>query len=157
MGSYEHELSTLRKDIFLTAYRGGMAHLASAFSCVEIIYVLYCRNAMRHDPARPDWAERDRFILSKGHGSLALYTVLCKAGYFAKDTLASFCTPDTALGGEPKSLCPARHRGVHRLFWDTDCHSASAWLLLSRQTERHSGCLCSLATVSARKAPCGRL
>ena len=63
-----------------------MAHLASAFSCVEIIYVLYCRNAMRHDPARPDWAERDRFILSKGHGSLALYTVLCKAGYFAKDT-----------------------------------------------------------------------
>lgn len=104
MGRYEHDLSTLRKDIFLTAYRSGMAHLASAFSCVEIIYALYCRNAMCHDPARPDWSERDRFILSKGHGSLALYTVLCKSGYFGKDTLAGFCTPDTALGGEP-SLC----------------------------------------------------
>ena len=104
MSKYENDLAWLRKEIFLTAYRGGMAHLASAFSCVEIIYALYCGGAMHHDPKHPDWEERDRFILSKGHGSLALYTVLCKAGYFNEETLHSFSTPDTELGGEP-SIC----------------------------------------------------
>lgn len=104
MTKYEKDLAWMRKEIFLTAYCGGMAHLASAFSCVEIIYALYCGGVMRHDPAHPDWPERDRFILSKGHGSLALYTALCMAGYFSKETLRTFSTPDTELGGEP-SLC----------------------------------------------------
>ena len=92
----------LRKDIFLAAYAGGQApHLASSFSCVDILYALYCRGILRHDPKNPLWEERDRVILSKGHGSLGLYAVLCEAGYFDRDVLMSFVKPDSPLGGEP--------------------------------------------------------
>ena len=104
MNQIEDELRSLRKDIFLTAVSGGMAHLASAFSCLEIVYALYLGGVMKHDPKLPDMPTRDRFILSKGHGSLALYTVMCKDGYFDKEQLYSFIQPGTFLGGEP-SLC----------------------------------------------------
>ena len=66
----------LRRRIFLTAYSGGMAHLASSFSAVEILYALYLRGVMNHDPHDPAKPDRDRFVLSKGHGALALYAVL---------------------------------------------------------------------------------
>lgn len=104
MTLWESETHQLRKDVFLAAYSGGMAHLASSYSCVEILYALYCRNVMRHDPGNPEWEMRDRFILSKGHGSLALYAVLCKSGYFTRKQLMNFIKPDSLLGGEP-SLC----------------------------------------------------
>lgn len=92
----------LRQDIFLAAYAGGQApHLASSFSCVDIFYALYCRGILRHDPKNPTWEDRDRVILSKGHGSLGLYAALCEAGYFSRDVLMSFVKPDSLLGGEP--------------------------------------------------------
>ncbi len=105
MNDWQKTTKELRKDIFLAGYAGGIAHLASAFSCVEIIYALYCGGVMRHRPNAPCWQDRDRFILSKGHGSLALYSVLCHAGYFGKEQLFAFSRPGTKLGGEP-SLCP---------------------------------------------------
>ena len=104
MSRTETELKELRKEIFLTALCGGMAHLASAYSCLELIYALYIGGVMKHDPHCPEMPERDRFVLSKGHGSLALYTVMCLDGYFTKEQLHSFTRPDTFLGGEP-SLC----------------------------------------------------
>lgn len=92
----------LRQDIFLAAYAGGQApHLASSFSCVDILYALYCKGILRHDPKNPTWEDRDRVILSKGHGSLGLYAVLCEAGYFSRDVLMSFVQSDSLLGGEP--------------------------------------------------------
>ncbi len=95
---YKH----LRREIFLAAYAGGQApHLASSFSCVDIFYALYCRGILRHDPKNPTWEDRDRVILSKGHGSLGLYTILKEAGYFDRETLMSFVKPDSLLGGEP--------------------------------------------------------
>lgn len=97
----------LRKDIFLAAYSGGVGHLASAFSLVEILTTLYLDGVMRYDPKDPDWNGRDFLILSKGHGSLALYAVLCKAGYVERNKLWGFCQPGTILGGEPNALeCP---------------------------------------------------
>ena len=106
MAKWEEETKSLRKDIFLAAYTGGMAHLASAYSCVEIVYSLYCAGAMRHDPKNPAWNERDRFILSKGHGSLAQYAALCRAGYFSKEQLMAFARPESKLGGEPSLYIP---------------------------------------------------
>lgn len=94
----------LRKEIFLAAYCGGAAHLASAFSAVEILKTLYLDGVMRYDAASPNWKERDYFILSKGHGSLALYAVLSEAGFFPKEELRRFCRPGGMLGGEPHSL-----------------------------------------------------
>lgn len=95
-------MKDIRKKIFLTAYAGGVAHLASAFSLVEIMYVLYQKGILRYDPKNPAWEERDRLILSKGHGSLALYTALCRAGFFGEDLLYTFLRPGSILGGEPK-------------------------------------------------------
>lgn len=97
-------LKRARKRIFLTAYRGGKAHLASAFSIVEILYVLYEGHVLKFDPKNPDWGQRDRLILSKGHGSLALYDALCTAGYFTEEALNNFCRPGPPLGGEPNAL-----------------------------------------------------
>ena len=94
----------LRKKIFLAAYSAGIGHLASAFSCVDIIYALYLCGIMRHDPNNPFWDDRDIFVLSKGHGSLALYTVLAEAGYISQSELYKFCRPEATLGGEPHWL-----------------------------------------------------
>ena len=95
-------MKEIRKKIFLTAYTSGVAHLASAFSLVEMMYVLYQKGILRYDPNNPDWEDRDRLILSKGHGSLALYVALQEAGFFEEELLYTFCQPDSILGGEPK-------------------------------------------------------
>lgn len=100
-------MNNFRKQIFLAAYSGGVGHLGSAFSLVEILQTLYLDGLMKHDPQNPQWEGRDLLILSKGHGSLALYTILAKAGYFAESELYTFCQPGTRLGGEPvMGECP---------------------------------------------------
>lgn len=100
----QKELKELRKKIFLTAYAGGIGHLASAYSLVEIMYALYEMNILKHDPKQPEWDGRDRLILSKGHGSLALYNQLCRCGYFPEEELWTFCTPGSRMGGEPNVM-----------------------------------------------------
>ena len=97
-----NEMNQIRKEIFMTAYAGGTAHLASAFSLVEIMHVLYEKGVLRYDAANSMWPERDRFILSKGHGSLALYIMLKRNGFISEDLLKSFIKPGSLLGGEPK-------------------------------------------------------
>ena len=101
MLNYDDELKDLRRQIFLTARKGGTSHLASCFSCLEILYTLYIRHVMNFDPENPDMPERDRLILSKGHAGLALYTVMCRAGYLTPEKLATYLQPRTELGGEP--------------------------------------------------------
>ena len=97
----EEVLKQIRKEIFLTAYSAGIAHIASAFSIVEVMYVLYEKGILRYDCRNPLAEDRDCFILSKGHGSLALYCELYRAGFFDRSTLRSFAKPDSILGGEP--------------------------------------------------------
>lgn len=97
----EEELRNLRKKIFLTGYSASIAHIASAFSLVEILYVLYIKKILKYDSSNPNLEDRDRLILSKGHGSLALYTMLNEAHFFDDDTLKSFSKPGSILGGEP--------------------------------------------------------
>lgn len=98
----QEQIKELRKTIFLTAYKGNTGHLASAFSVIEILYVLYFGGILKYDAANPDWEERDKLVMSKGQGSLALYSVLSKAGFFPKEELDTFCRPGSKLGGEPR-------------------------------------------------------
>jgi transketolase len=91
----------IRKEIFLTAYSADIAHIASAFSIVEVMYALYEKKILHYDPTNPKSDDRDWFILSKGHGSIALYYELYKCGFFDKETLMSFSKPGSILGGEP--------------------------------------------------------
>jgi transketolase len=93
----------LRKNIFLAAYSSGgqSAHLASAFSIVEIVYVLYMKGILKYRSGEPRWDGRDILVVSKGHASLASYAVLSMAGFFDKRELFTFCGGETRLGGEP--------------------------------------------------------
>ncbi len=80
---------------------GKRGHLGSAFSLIEALRVLY-DDVMRYDPANPVWADRDRCILSKGHGCLALYAILADKGFFPVEELDRFCRFDGILGGHPE-------------------------------------------------------
>lgn len=102
-------LKEMRKKMFLTAYSGGMAHLASAFSAAEIFYALYQKKILRIDPAKPQEEERDRLILSKGHASLALYVALAMSGFLKEEELYTFIQPGSRLSGEP---CPNGVPGI---------------------------------------------
>ena len=104
------KIDLLRKNIFLAAYhsRTGKAHLASSYSVVEILYTLYIKGIMNYRVSEPEWNGRDRLVLSKGHASLALYSVMSMAGFFDnKELESSFCYPDSRFGAEPNmhELC----------------------------------------------------
>ena len=96
------KIKALKKKIFITAYKAGAAHLASSFSVIDMLYVLYCKGIVRYEPGNPWNEERDRVILSKGHACLALYVILNEIGMISDDELMSFCQPGSHLGGEPK-------------------------------------------------------
>ena len=91
----------IRRDIFKMAYRAGGAHLGACFSCVEILVALYQGGILRIQRDTADALDRDRFILSKGHASAALYAVLARAGFFPRELLWSYCQSGTDLGGHP--------------------------------------------------------
>ena len=95
----------LRKMIVRVLEAGGRGHLGSALSLVEILRVLY-DDVLRYDPKNPDWFHRDRFILSKGHGCLALYVILAEKGFFPQSELWRFCKKDGILGGHPEIRVP---------------------------------------------------
>lgn len=93
------ELRELIMDGFTTARRG---HLGSYLSLVEILRVLY-DDILSFRPRYPKWRDRDRFILSKGHGSLALYAILADHGFFSKKKIKSFVSFDSMFGQHPDS------------------------------------------------------
>lgn len=97
----EQELLELRKDIFLTGFKGGMAHLASCFSSLEILYALYMEGILKLRRENPHWHDRDRFILSKGHAGLALYAVLWRVGLIEEAMYRSYLQENAQIGGEP--------------------------------------------------------
>ncbi|MFC1461251.1 transketolase [Verrucomicrobiota bacterium] len=90
-----------RREILRVLERSRRGHIGSTFSLLEIIRVLY-DDILHFDPARPDWNDRDRFILSKGHGCLALYLVLAEKGFFPQEELYKFCGFEAMLGGHPE-------------------------------------------------------
>ena len=91
----------LRQMAVKTLESGKRAHLGSAMSIMEIIRVLY-DDFLEIDPKNPNDIQRDRFILSKGHGCLAQYVVLADKGFFEKKELLKFCHADSILGGHPE-------------------------------------------------------
>jgi transketolase len=91
----------LRKMIVRTVQAGKRGHLGAAFSVVEILRVLY-DDILKYDAANPRWPERDRCILSKGHGCIALYVLLAEKGFFPESELWKFCASNGILGGHPE-------------------------------------------------------
>ena len=92
----------LRRLIVRGLEGGGRGHVGSSLSLVEILRVLY-DDVLRYRPSEPRWPGRDRMILSKGHGCLALYAVLADKGFIPAETLDTFCRRDSILGGHPEA------------------------------------------------------
>ena len=92
----------LRKLALRALGGGGRGHVGSAMSLMEILRVLY-DDVLRYRSEEPDWDHRDRLILSKGHGCVALYAILADKGFFPRDVLDTFCRRDSILGGHPES------------------------------------------------------
>ena len=91
----------LRRLVIDAMDGGGRGHIGSSMSLIEILRVLY-DDIARHRPEEPDWPDRDRVVLSKGHGCLALYAILADHGYFPTDAMKTFCHPTSYLGGHPE-------------------------------------------------------
>ena len=99
----DRDLATIRRmkrHIMQAAFAGGEGHIASGFSILDILWVLYDR-VLKLYPDDPHHDDRDRFILSKGHGSLGLYAVLAEKGFFPMTDLQTFTNYDSRLGGHP--------------------------------------------------------
>lgn len=81
-------------------YYSGEGHIPSALSIADILYILYDR-ILNVNPRQPDSEDRDYFVLSKGHGCAALYSILVEKGFFDRDELKSYCKKNSFLGGHP--------------------------------------------------------
>ncbi len=87
------------------AARSNSSHIGSSLSIADILAVLYM-DVLRVDPKQPDWTERDRFILSKGHAAAGLYASLALRGFFPMAWLEQFCQSDSLLLGHVSHHVP---------------------------------------------------
>jgi len=142
-----------RREILRILRSARRGHVGSSFSLLELIRVLF-DDVLQYDARDPRWPDRDRFILSKGHGCLALYVVLAEKGFFASEELYRFCAFEAMLGGHPEygknpgveastgalghglpiavgmALAARTDRKTHRLFvllGDGECDEGSNW------------------------------
>lgn len=109
MDDKNYELQKIANEIRLSGLRmakkAGSGHLGGAFSLSEILSVLYF-DVMNIDPKDPSWQDRDRFVMSKGHATVALYPTLAKKGFFAEDRLNEFRRIDGGLSGHVEKSVP---------------------------------------------------
>jgi len=94
---------TMRRDIIAMLAEAGSGHPGGSLSCADVVAALYFR-IMRHDPSNPDWPDRDRFLMSKGHCAPAWYSALARAGYFPIEWLETLRKIDSPLQGHPDML-----------------------------------------------------
>ncbi len=102
MEKIEEIARDIRKKIYKIAHFAGGGHMGASFSMADIISVLYFDDILKYDSSNPNWEERDKFVLSKGHASYALYAALAKAGYFPESELRNVGQVGSKLGGHPK-------------------------------------------------------
>ena len=90
----------VRVDILDMLNRSGSGHTGGSLSAADMLTALYFSH-MNHDSRNPTWEDRDRFVLSKGHGAPALYSVLARSGYFDPEELKSLRKTGSMLQGHP--------------------------------------------------------
>ena len=90
----------LRADIITMLEAAGSGHPGGSLSAIDVLTALWFHE-MRHRPEDPKWKDRDRFVLSKGHGVPALYAVLAEAGYLRRDELPTLRRLGSRLQGHP--------------------------------------------------------
>jgi transketolase len=161
----------IRCDVLEMVHRARAAHVASSLSVVDILAVLY-REILRHRPLDPNWAGRDRLILSKGHAAAAGYAALARSGYFEPERLEGYCANDSPLAGHLTASVDApgvelstgslghglpvgagmalharRTRAGHRVFVvlsDGECDEGSTWEAALFSAHHHLANLCAV-------------
>jgi transketolase len=142
----------IRRQCILMASRANASHVGSTLSIADLLAVLY-GSILQYDPQRPDWPDRDRFILSKGHGCAALYAVLAECGYIPESLLETYYQNGSLLMGHATHHVPGieistgslghgltigtgmalagkRDGKAHRVFClisDGECDEGSTW------------------------------
>src|SRR5262245_24976418 len=143
----------LRRHVLDMTHRSGSSHIGTNYSMCELLAVLYGK-VLRVNPEDPEWPERDRFILSKGHGCASLYAVLAESGFFPLNWLDTFYQDGSYLAGHithfhvpgaevstgslghglsigtGMALAAKRDSRTHRVFVllsDGECDEGSTW------------------------------
>jgi len=101
----EKKAETIRRHVLNMIYEAGSGHPGGSLSCVDILTALYF-HTLQHNSKDPDWADRDRFILSKGHAAPTLYATLAEAGYFSVEELKLLRKMGSMLQGHPDNKIP---------------------------------------------------
>jgi len=117
-------------------HHGKSGHVGSMLSMAEILAVLYER-ILKVDPANPKRPDRDRLILSKGHGGGAVYAALAEKGFFPKDWLMTYYCDEGKLMGHISHYVPGVEFSTGSL--DTDCRSQWEWRLRPDIAARSKG------------------
>lgn len=118
----------LRVDVLRMVVDAKSGHLGGAFSAAEIVAAPYSHH-LRVDPARPDWPERDRFLLSKGHAAPLLYAVLAHRGFIPLEELPTFRRFPTRLEGHPDRKLPGVEMVAGPLGHGVAVGAGMAWAL----------------------------
>jgi transketolase len=164
----------VRRTILEQAHRAGVGHIGSALSVVEILVALFGR-VLRGEPGD---ADRDRFVLSKGHAALALYAALHEAGRISREQLDGYCGDDTLLGTHPEhelagldfssgslghglsigagAALAARMQGSRRcafvLVSDAECNEGSLWEAVMFAAHHRLGNLTAVVDANGQQA-----
>jgi transketolase len=88
----------IRHNVLEMCVTAGTGHVTSCLSCIDVLVALHYGGIMRLNPSEPKWSERDRFILSKGQASPALYAILADMGFFPAEELSKFAQKGGAFG-----------------------------------------------------------
>lgn len=97
----------MRLDILEMTTKAGSGHPSSSFSATEVVTALYFGGVLRYRAEEPNWPERDRFIMSKGHAAPLLYAALARAGYIPREMIWTLREVDSPVQGHPiQNLLP---------------------------------------------------
>lgn len=143
----------IRHHVVKMTHKSGASHIGTSLSVADVLAVLYS-GVLRVDPQRPNWDQRDRFVVSKGHGSAAVYATLAECGFFPKEWLDTFYQNGSPLVGHVThtsvpgveistgslghglsiasgmALVAKRATATHRVFAllsDGECDEGSTW------------------------------
>jgi transketolase len=95
------QANRIRFSAMTMTHHSGLGHTGGDLSSADILATLYFGQVLRLDPSQPDWPQRDRFIMSKGHCSGAFYSTLAFRGFFPEEMLGTFMDPLSKLNGHP--------------------------------------------------------
>ena len=126
----------MRCEIIKMLYEAGSGHPGASLSSADIVAALFFE-VMKHNPKNPNWDERDRFFLSKGHAAPVLYTALALCGYFPLEELKTLRKLGSRLQGHPTSKCPGVEVGTGSLGQGFSVAAGTAWALKHDSSQSH--------------------